>query len=177
MGDFNLDQGKNLDTDYSHKNYFVSLNEAFMPLNLIQLVNFETWSRVINNTFCSSIIDHVYTRDPTKINSIYPITPPFGDHCLIIIEMQINQKVKQDAYRRNWKKYNKENLINVLSQVNWQIECDSVQSYWNSFESKLIEVVDILAPIEIIKANAKNNATPSAHIKNKINKRNRLLKN
>ena len=90
--------------------------------------------------------------------------------------MQINQKVNQDAYRRNWRKYNKEKLINVLSQVNWQIEYDNVQSYWNSFESKLIEVVDILAPIEKIKANAINNNTPPAHIKNKINKRNRLLK-
>ena len=49
IGDFNIDyKSKNLQT-YRLKNYFDVLDEAFDPLNLIQMVKFPTWQRVINN--------------------------------------------------------------------------------------------------------------------------------
>ena len=103
LGDFNLDQLKANDLTYSHKNYFAALNECFNPLYLLQMVTFETWSRTINNVVCSSTIDHIYVKDPTKINTIYPITPPFGDHSIIIAEIQIKKAPKADLYRRNGK--------------------------------------------------------------------------
>ena len=52
---------------------------------------------------------------------------------------------------------------------------DSAQDYWNEFESKLVEVVDFLAHLQPLRLIEKDKAKPPAHIKNKINKRNRLL--
>ena len=176
LGDFNLDQKKIYDHSYSHKNYFASLDEAFSPLNLIQLVRFPTWSRTINNSVCSSVIDHIYTRNPTTVKTLFPITPPFGDHQMIVFEISLKQPIKLDAYRRNWINYTPSKLIEHLQAVDWNINFDSVQAYWNCFESKLIEIVDILAPLELIKEMNYNKINPPSGIKNKINKRSRLLK-
>ena len=176
VGDFNLDQSKSFDVSYSHKKYFESLRAAFEPINLIQLVSFPTWSRVINNILCSSSIDHVYIKDPTRIKALYPITPPFGDHLLILIETISKNKIKPSVYKRNWKNYSPEKLNALLRDVNWQINFDSVQSYWNSFESKLVEIVDKIAPLELQQTNVSNTFKAPPNVKNKINKRNRLKK-
>ena len=37
-------------SDYSHKSYYDDLVETFDPLGLIQLVEFETWKRLVNGT-------------------------------------------------------------------------------------------------------------------------------
>ena len=64
-------------------------------------------------------------------------------------------------------------LLGELALVEWTNDNDNVQNFWDSFESKLVTVVDKLV-IEF-----KNNRAitkPPPFIKNKINKRNRLLK-
>lgn len=94
VGDFNLDQNKLFDISYSHKNYFTLLTETFTHLELIQLVRFPTWSRTINNAVCQSTLDHVYTKDPTIVKSIYPINAPFGDHVVVIMELNLKQTKK-----------------------------------------------------------------------------------
>ena len=73
--------------------------------------------------------------------------------------------------------YSKENLIWRLSTENWVIKKDSVQSYWNKFESKLVKIVDELAPFQPQKQIEHDRAKPPPSIKDKINKRNRLKKN
>ena len=80
-------------------------------------------------------------------------------------------------FRRNWKNYSKEALNIKLSETNWQIEHDDVQGYWNCFESKLVNITDELAPVELIptKQNTRDIAITTS-IKNKINRRDRLLK-
>ena len=177
LGDFNLDHSKIYDISYSHKNYFTLLTEKFNPLNLIQLVNFETWSRTINNIVCSSTLDHVYTKDPTNIKAIYPVNPPFGDHVAVIIELKLKQQNKKDFFRRNWSNYSQQKLTALLQITDWSINFDGVQAYWNNFESKLIEIVDLLAPLEPVKDIQNTKTHPPTYIKTKINRRNRLLKN
>ena len=175
IGDFNLDYSKKYDISYSHKHYFTALEDALSGQNLIQLVNFPTWSRSINGVQCSSIIDHVYVNDPTKITTLLSITPPFDDHTLILFSIRSTKIPLRDLYKRNWKFYTKEQLIFSLRNVNWEINNDDVQSYWNTFESRLVEIVDALVPIEKLTQNV-NNAKPPNAIKSKINRRNRHIK-
>ena len=78
--------------------------------------------------------------------------------------------------KRNWKFYTKEKLLAKLSTVNWSINNDDVQSYWNSFESKLIEVVDDLCPLITLENLLNFKSKPPHFIKQKINKQNNLLK-
>ena len=149
VGDFNLDHSKKYDVTYSHKNYFTTLNEEFDQLQLLQIVNFHTWSRVINSTLCSSIIDHIYIRDTTIITNLCSIAPPFGDHLLITFTIRSLRSSNSSSYKRNWKNYNKSILNENLAHQDWDLEHDDVQACWNSFESKLVEIVDKLAPPEL----------------------------
>ena len=91
--------------------------------------------------------------------------------------MSIERVSPKEIYRRNWKKYSKTILLNELSKQDWQIKKDSVQSYWNEFESNLVKVIDKIAPLQLLSQIEKDKSKPPPHIKNKINKRNRLLKN
>ena len=128
----------------------------FEPLGLVQLVEFETWRRIVNGTLRTSILDHVYTDDMTIIEDLTPIETIVGDHSLIT--MKLRNTIKDPpiiTYRRNWSKYSKAKLIEELSSQNcnmqWQME--DVQSNWNKIEEVLIKVSDIVAPISEFKNN------------------------
>ena len=176
IGDFNLDYNKKYDVQYSHKHYFNKLDELIDAKNLIQIVNFDTWSRNINNTLKSSLLDHIYLSNPTKASNLNSIIPPFGDHVLITFAINSESKLNQEVFKRNWRNYSKHLLIEKLNSENLHIDTDDVQTYWNCFESILIDIVDQIAPLEKIgKIKPSNDFTP-ANIKHKINKRNRLLK-
>ena len=119
----------------------------------------------------------MYLNDITTISNLNHSTPPFGDHEIISFEIKSSTLSNNRIFKRNWINYSKELLISHLTNVDWQINFDSVQSYWNCFESKLVEIDDIVAPFEPERLyNSKNKLTPPPHIKNKINKRARLFK-
>ena len=141
----------------------------------MQLVNFPTWSRTINNVLCSSILDHIYIKDPTLLTPLIPVTPSFGDHILIMFSIGSKKSDNKELYKRNWKTYSKNLLLVELAKANWQIQNDDVQSYWNQFESTLIEIVDHLVPLEKTSTKCQKETPPQA-IKTKINRRNRLIK-
>ena len=80
------------------------------------------------------------------------------------------------SYKRSWIKYKKEILIERLSLTNWDLTSDTVQDYWNQFETKILQIVDDIAPMTTFKNNTYNkNATPD-FIKKKTNLRKRLIK-
>ena len=60
IGDFNLDYGKIYDDNYNNKNLFQDFEDILSSFNLIQLVKFETWSRMVGTERRSSILDHIY---------------------------------------------------------------------------------------------------------------------
>ena len=80
------------------------------------------------------------------------------------------------SYKRSWIKYKKEILIERLSRTNWDLTSDTVQDYWNQFETKILQIVDDIAPMTTFKNNTYNkNATPD-FIKKKTILRKRLIK-
>ena len=176
LGDFNLDHRKRFDINYSHKNYYTILNPLIQNNNLSQIVNFDTWSRVINNVKHSSVIDHIYVNVPVNTLNLAHHTPTFGDHLLITFLINYKSSTPKQTFKRNWKLYSKEKLKILLSQQNWDIKNDDVQAYWNNFESTLIEVVDTICPISESNNLKQSMPKPPCHIKRKINRRNNLLK-
>ena len=113
VGDINLDFSKRNISNYHNKNLFESFDLKLGRLDLIQLVKFPTWSRMIGNTLKSSILDHIYVKDPTIISNINSLVPTFGDHLLITFNIPL-QKAKIDMlYKRDWRKYDK-NVVNEL---------------------------------------------------------------
>jgi hypothetical protein len=119
------------------------LGEAY----LMQLVNFNTWSRIVNSQVRESLTDHVYSSNPASILSVDGVKPLFGDHTMVNVVVKLNRPIPTTYHRRDWKRYNKGTLCSLLSGEDWNIQDDSVQSYWNTFENKLIQIVDNIAPM------------------------------
>ena len=69
LGDFNLNEAMKYNNDYSHKSYYDELDEIFDQLGLVQMVEFETWSRSVNGIMrtdaemrCFTMLDILWTR-------------------------------------------------------------------------------------------------------------------
>jgi hypothetical protein len=67
LGDFSLDWGKKGNNSYHFKRYFDDLDVVLDELNLVQLVNFPTWSRMVNNSHRESVLDHIYVSNPLTV--------------------------------------------------------------------------------------------------------------
>ena len=126
------------------------------------MVNCTTWLRIVNNCFKESLLDHIYVTDPTIGNSITTVKPCFGDHLLVIMELVLNKPTVEILFKRDWRKYSKDILCNHLNEINWNYEYDSVQSFWDYFETMLIKIVDKIVPsVPFV-----NKSTQISHVKN-----------
>ena len=139
IGDFNIDYTRIYDDNYGRKTLFEDFDEVLSDCKLVQIVNFNTWSRLVGNILKTSILDHIYIRDPTVISNLKFINLFFGDHKLI--EFTVNAKKTEAVIlkRRDWRFYSKEILNEKLATINWSIDIDEVQEYWNVIENKLIQ--------------------------------------
>ena len=61
---------------------FSDFNDVLSEFNLVQLVNFVTWSRLVGWVRRSSILDHIYVKDQTIVNNLKCTYPNFEDHVL-----------------------------------------------------------------------------------------------
>jgi hypothetical protein len=176
-GDFNLDEENRYSTSYRYKNLFNIQNAIFDNHHLIQIVEFHTWQRVINNVIRKSILDHVYVKDPTHVINLYSIEPLVGDHKLIIFEILHKNEPAKVILKRNWQQYTPISLLNELASTDFDIIADDVQSMWNRFENVLLPIIAKLAPMtEFTNNSTVKSQNPTAAIKNKIHLRKRLLK-
>ena len=85
LGDFNVNDGKKFDPNYAYSNYFNDIDETFSQYGILQLIDFITWSRLVNNVLKSSILDHLYVMDATIVINISSFKPCYGDHLLILM--------------------------------------------------------------------------------------------
>ena len=87
LGDFNLDINKKHLETYPRKNYFVLMQNILGHHGLDQLVNEDTWSRVVNGIVQSSRIDHVYTTVRNRITNLKLVNNAFSDHEMVEFEL------------------------------------------------------------------------------------------
>ena len=106
VGDFNLDVGMANRPDYSNKHTLEKLDVFVTSENLVQIVNFDTWSRVINGKKKSSLLDHIYVTNPATVLDTSHYLPPFGDHLLVTAKLifKVCEKEKMCSLKRDWKK-------------------------------------------------------------------------
>ena len=57
----------------STHNFFEDFDDALSNFGLEQLIDFVTWSRLVNNVYKSSVLDHVYVNDGTSVTNIQSI--------------------------------------------------------------------------------------------------------
>jgi hypothetical protein len=124
LGDFNLDWSKKGDTGYAFKNYFDYFDEVMLDTVCIQLVKFHTWSRVVNGAHRESILDHLYTQNPCQIRNLQEFKPIFGDHSIVIFDHDLIKPKPITSIKTNWKNYLTDWLLNMLSNVTWDLHGD-----------------------------------------------------
>ena len=110
LGDFNLDYDKIYNDNYAHKLMFDDFESELSCFNLIQMVNFVTWSRMVGHSLRSSILDHVYINDPTVIKNLKAMKPYFGDHLMVEFCIDGPKSKKELVIKRDWRHYSMELL-------------------------------------------------------------------
>ena len=151
LGDFNIDYAKRNNRNIVNRRLTRTLNTLIENHSLKQVVEFKTWSRNVNGDFKSSILDHVYTNDPSKIPSVTQVSIPISDHVPVKIEYQFKSKSsRKKTMVRNWKKYSKEEWLNLLREADFTNRTyqGTPQEISNNMEIKILETLQKLAPIE-----------------------------
>ena len=131
VGDFNLDAGKANRPDYASKLTLEKLDLFATSEKLTQIVDFNTWSRVINGNLKTSLLDHIYVKNPATINDIFHFTPPFGDHLLVIANLKFrpDKKESNSALKREWKKYDGSGLLSTLTPLITSLMSSDLSAY------------------------------------------------
>ena len=168
LGDLNLDYNKKEDVHYCYSRLFDIFEEKLSNLGLIQLVNFDTWYRIVGTNVRSSCLDHIYVKDFETVCNIHSVKPCFGDHLLLLVDIRIIRPSTTLTRKRDWRHYSAEKLNDHLSRVDWNNDANNVQELWNDFECKLINVVDRLVPMSYFK-NDQIKEKPNPLIKRKLN--------
>ena len=68
IGDFNLDYSQKENINYKYANMFNDFEEILSINTLFQIIEFPTWSRIVNNELKESTLDHIYLTDMIKSN-------------------------------------------------------------------------------------------------------------
>ena len=106
-----------------------------LACNLIQIVNFITWSRIVNGVQRESILDHVYTTDIMNIPKLHSITPVIGDHKMLIIYVNRSQANPSMQIKRIWRHHRADNLVHEIGGLNLDYNISNLQQFWNRLEN------------------------------------------
>ena len=110
-----------------------SLSNFALESNLTQLVNFKTWSRVINGTKKESQMDHIYTNNILLVCNVHFEVPTFGD----LANLSFNESPTDGVYtrKRSWKLYSSNEIKTRMEQINFDVLNEisvniGVQEHW-----------------------------------------------
>ena len=177
LGDFNLNAKMQFRWDYPHRLLYEELNSLIDETDIFQVVNFDTWQRIVLGRPKSSIIDHIYVTKDIANYECTSYKPIYGDHHLVIISTTFKCPDKQITFKRNWRDYRIENLREKLTNCNLDFDISSVQEYWNRLENSLVQIADELAPITVYCNNSiAGKSKKNPHINRMLNRRKKLLK-
>ena len=73
---------------------FSDFDEVLAEFKLIQLVKFETWSRMVGTERRSSILDHIFIKDPTLVSAFKICKPVFWRSRIGGVCCECNKKSK-----------------------------------------------------------------------------------
>ena len=73
----------------------------------------------------------------------------YSDHLMLTFALESDHKTRQviNIWKRNWIHYNKELLCEEFSSIDWNIEANDVQSYYNTLENLIVYVTLNRPPI------------------------------
>ena len=144
MGDFNLDAKMLHRQDYQRNIPLKLLTDFALANDLSQLVEFSTWTRTINGVRKDSILNHIYVNSPATNKSVYSEMPPFGDHVLVVANLNLKSVQPEIiTQKRNWKNYSAYDIVATLSllivTLGLLLVDFNVQEHWNVLDLVILE--------------------------------------
>ena len=108
-----------------------------------QMVYEDTWSRIVNESACSSRIDHIYTNCEDQIQRLTFSNEAYSDHLLIMFSVKTTEVTPhtKTLFKRQWYGYTKEVLCEELSKVDWTCDRDDPQSYYDWLENEILPIL------------------------------------
>ena len=176
LGDFNIDLLKsNIDNNIS---YFLDIMGSYDLLPQILLP-----TRITDNS--QTLIDNIFLDSSTFLPISGNLTYHISDHLpqVLLLKNTKIDNVKENIYKRNWKKFDQENFIMDFLAVNWddilKTKEGNTDLSFDIFYSKINELLNKYVPItKLNKKQIKNMSKPwiTSGIKKSICIRNQLNK-
>jgi len=181
LGDFNVDYLKFGDVTYQRHNLADQLLDFQIRNGLGQQVNEITRHQVIRNNNGTSVqtsrLDHVYINF-TGLDPVEILPSISSDHDVIkvtIDELDNTTKIKTETtFIRDWRRYSREKLLEVLSKENWEIinNTNDITTLNDRLEQSIKKATDLVAPWKSIKIRG-NKFITDLNLQDKQRKRDR----
>ena len=152
LGDVNVDL---LKRDNAAGRYSEKLETLCVTNSLEQLIHHPTRTQTLNTdsgwVIQESLLDHIYTSDFLSVNKCGGLHLSSSDHMAIYITYQnsdIKSSEKKTIYKRDHRGYNKQAMATLCSAEDWSsvYNTTDVQEGYNIVESKLLNIINTLAP-------------------------------
>jgi len=157
LGDVNVDL---LKRDSAASRYSEALDTLCDKNSLEQLIHHPTRTQALSTAggwvIQESLLDHIYTNDFLSINKCGGLHLSSSDHMAIYItyhgsDIQKSSE-KKTIYKRDHRGYSKQAMATLCSAEDWSsvYSTTDVQEGYNIVESKLLNIIDTLAPFRRI---------------------------
>ena len=180
VGDFNIDYNKTTQQNFSLSNLYDRYEDIFIEKTLVQMIKTPTWQRQSKNILKESILDHVYCNNINLCENIINEKQVCSDHNLVGVDFKIeNQTYINIPIKviRDWSKYSKENLIQELSDIDFDVLDNSDLDYHVSQLNQILGTIyDKLIPELNIKSKEVPGFISVKHIKDKRKRKNLFKK-
>ena len=170
LGDFNICLLKS-------KSKLCREYKSFLNMfNCKQLIKLPT--RVTNKT--SSLLDHIFTNNPSKINQSGIIKTGFSDHYLTYCSRK-NVKFSLGKHKRikfrSMKNYSQLDFLNKLGNIDWSVvlNCQDVNEAWSIFKAIFTGILDEIAPFKEVRIRGRTEPWMNGDILDLIRKRDKAL--
>ena len=179
LGDFNVDL-MNTDKDSNTENFFDCLTSHLLVPHIIYPTRITHHSK--------TLIDNIFSNSTNyELGKSGNLTLSISDHLaqfLVLPKSHVKNKVQNKTTYRDMSNFNKEQMLNDLSNIDWNSAIDLQKNdpsfSYNSFENTVNKIVDNHIPIKTIsKRKLKIQSKPwiTKGIKKSIVRREKLYKN
>ena len=156
IGDTNLDAQKWNNPDQGNENMINLMKNEITTRNFYQVITGPTrfWANAT-----PSLIDQCWLNQPGKVSNIKNVTRGTADHNLISVTYRLSGTVTTNMVRkgRDRRNFDEEELKRRVRLTDWtQVlneENPDIATY--EFESKIVKILDEIAPIKVIQPRSK----------------------
>lgn len=179
IGDMNLNWKHYFSGEIQNRELIEEVKDLMIEEGLTQIVENITRTRVVENRIQEGILDHIYTSDLTKLESLSITEVSCSDHSLITFRRKMaKNSIKKQVKVRSFKNFVEKDFLQDLNKHDWTkvTEEIDVDNSTKLFTSYILETLETHAPEKKITINDKHIDNLSELTKTKLRERENAYK-